>query len=138
MKKCPYCGAEYPDDIKACSVDHEQLLDWSARSRLSRLTRKFEEKKKQGIRPSIQILMALIILAIGSCGLWFAFSGIVDGKVYLPSRQRTLQVARETHPHIFWGCIVFWATVGAGITGLGCQNIREACRAIKKRHQSTH
>jgi hypothetical protein len=25
MKRCPYCGAEYPDDASECSIDRERL-----------------------------------------------------------------------------------------------------------------
>src|SRR5450432_583699 len=27
MKKCPYCGKEYPDDATNCAIDNELLLD---------------------------------------------------------------------------------------------------------------
>ncbi|MFO1477896.1 MAG: hypothetical protein U1F98_14775 [Verrucomicrobiota bacterium] len=26
MKRCPYCGREYPDDVAACAVDRELLV----------------------------------------------------------------------------------------------------------------
>jgi hypothetical protein len=26
MKKCPYCGAEYPDDVVMCAIDHTPLM----------------------------------------------------------------------------------------------------------------
>jgi hypothetical protein len=26
MKKCPYCGKEYPDDVESCLTDNELLL----------------------------------------------------------------------------------------------------------------
>jgi len=25
MKKCPWCGKEYPDEIKVCALDHHEL-----------------------------------------------------------------------------------------------------------------
>ena len=25
MKKCPWCGKEYPDDVKICTLDHYEL-----------------------------------------------------------------------------------------------------------------
>jgi hypothetical protein len=25
MKRCSYCGAEYPDDLKECPIDHESI-----------------------------------------------------------------------------------------------------------------
>ena len=31
MKKCPYCGAKYPDDVAQCPVDHTALSDPSRR-----------------------------------------------------------------------------------------------------------
>src|SRR5690349_18331801 len=27
MKKCTYCGTEYPDIVEKCSIDHEPLID---------------------------------------------------------------------------------------------------------------
>jgi hypothetical protein len=27
MKKCPYCGKEYPDEATNCAIDNELLLD---------------------------------------------------------------------------------------------------------------
>ena len=27
MKKCPYCGAEYPDEVRACLIDLHELVD---------------------------------------------------------------------------------------------------------------
>lgn len=27
MKRCPYCGAEYPDDASECSIDREPLSE---------------------------------------------------------------------------------------------------------------
>jgi membrane protease YdiL (CAAX protease family) len=28
MKKCPYCGKEYPDDVTVCAIDTETLVDY--------------------------------------------------------------------------------------------------------------
>jgi uncharacterized protein len=38
MKKCPYCGEEYPDDATVCAIDTEELVDHPPKPKL------FEEK----------------------------------------------------------------------------------------------
>lgn len=30
MKRCLYCGAEYPDDVSECPIDHEAVVDPAA------------------------------------------------------------------------------------------------------------
>ena len=32
MKKCSYCGAEYPDDVAQCPIDHAALSDPSRKT----------------------------------------------------------------------------------------------------------
>jgi hypothetical protein len=43
MKRCSYCGAEYPDEMSACPIDHESL-----ESPASAAYQKKEEKQKEG------------------------------------------------------------------------------------------
>lgn len=33
VKKCPYCGEEYPDDAKVCAIDTEDLVDHPPKSK---------------------------------------------------------------------------------------------------------
>ena len=32
MKKCNYCGGEYPDDLATCPADQHELVDWTPSS----------------------------------------------------------------------------------------------------------
>jgi hypothetical protein len=64
MKRCSYCGAEYPDELNECPVDHASVAPSSPSAHdVDRQKRVAQNRKRMGFR----ILgIILIILAIGA------------------------------------------------------------------------
>lgn len=65
MKKCSYCGAEYPNEAVTCAVDHQQLVDWMPSSDepdgilAARLKRQFVLLAASGLAASVLLFVFL-------------------------------------------------------------------------------
>lgn len=55
MKNCSYCGAEYPDNVSRCPIDHGAVLESPP------------PKARQGIRRTIKLLP--LMAALIACGV---------------------------------------------------------------------
>ena len=80
------------------------------------------------MRPSFQILAALLILAGAGFGFWTGISGILEGAVTFPSKRETYHVLQEASPKTFWASVLVWLAMGLGFTWLAVVNLREAFR----------
>ncbi len=59
MKKCPYCGAQYPDSSENCPVDHNQLVVAPGGAGVA--------SRKQPAHAQLRI---------GAAGRWLIFAGV--------------------------------------------------------------
>ena len=89
------------------------------------------------MRPSIQILMSLLILGMAGVAFWFAITGVIDGSVEFPSKHQSFQVLHSSSPKAFWGCVAAWLAIGVGFSGVSLVNLREACAAPNKSSKRT-
>ena len=80
------------------------------------------------MRPSFQIVLALMILAIAGVSFYFGLTGILEGVVEYPSKREAFQVVRASSPKMFWTCVLFWLGGSAGALWLAVVNLREATR----------
>ena len=66
MKRCSYCGAEYPDELNECPIDHASVVPSATPTREVK-KEKYKQAVSRGKRIGLRILgIFLIILAIGS------------------------------------------------------------------------
>ena len=80
------------------------------------------------MRPSFQILTALMILLLAGTCCYFGITGILDGSVEFPRKRESFQVMRAVSPKVFWACVLVWLIGGAGLFWLSLVNFREAVR----------
>jgi hypothetical protein len=80
------------------------------------------------MRPSFQVIAALVILFLAGTCCYFGLTGFLDGSVEFPSKRESFQVVRAVAPKTFWACVLFWLIGGAGFFWLALVNIREAAR----------
>lgn len=80
------------------------------------------------MRPSFQIIAALLILVGAGVGFWTGISGILEGSVTFPSKRETYHVLQATSPKTFWASVLVWLAMGVGFTWLAAVNLREAIR----------
>jgi hypothetical protein len=80
------------------------------------------------MRPSFQILAALMVLGLAGVSFWFGATGIFDGAVEFPSKREHFQVLQAVSPKAFWACVAVWLAMGVGFSWLAVSNFREAVR----------
>ncbi len=85
------------------------------------------------IRPSIQIAVGLLALALALVGFWSGITGLVDGEVSAVTRFRHFTVNREQSPGWYWFDVSVWFIAGFGGVAVGILNIREARVAMKRK-----
>ena len=139
MKKCSYCGAEYPDDAKMCAIDRT-LLDGSFQE--DHLETSPFKLPEFGVFSENKIPTSLTIASyfffLPGAGLLAGVSFLIFGLIYisaipwrgdilLPSLVSValgilITVCLIVFPiAMFFGCIVFavlMATYSSGVTGL--------------------
>lgn len=65
MKKCPYCGAEYRDDVVVCPVDHTSFKDAHLECVSGVRSLRSAAKPKHFVIGSISLLIILYLTVIG-------------------------------------------------------------------------
>jgi hypothetical protein len=80
------------------------------------------------IRPSILVILALCILAMGGSCLWFAVDGLVSGMVEYPTKYAQRVISITDSPKTYWGCVFFWTAAGVALTYLSVLQLREIRR----------
>jgi hypothetical protein len=86
------------------------------------------------MRPSIQFLLGISVLALAGIGFWFGVSGLIDGSVEVFSKQSRPQMSQEGDPGWYWVNVGIWLAEGVGMTTLAVINIRESI-AGRRRYQ---
>ncbi len=137
MKRCSYCGAEYPDEMSECPVDHESVvLSVPSPQQMSR------DKPKRAVRVRGWIIRLILLFACVNalaCGMFGVFAirdGLRTGRVYSLAivLGSGAQVYRDTSPTAYWfiiGFYVFGALAGISL-GLAT-SVGQIIRWIKAR-----
>jgi hypothetical protein len=102
MKKCTYCGKEYPDEATVCQLDQQPLVDPAA-PKPSRIKEIFVIDARPSVAAGVfAIILGLVCLVSGIFLLAFthpkdgsALSGIGFGIIGLSVGIRILKAARK-------------------------------------------
>ncbi len=110
MKRCPYCGAEYPDDAVECQIDHTPLVAKLPEPAAGPPPAPSEGRIGLAIG-ALVIGILSVVLSIFLVGGLLAIVAIVLSWIYLAKRQRPAGMAR-------WGIVLavlgLIASVGFG------------------------
>jgi hypothetical protein len=77
------------------------------------------------MKPSLKMLRALGIFALGCAALWFGITGIIYGLVEYPGRYHHFEVARTASPTAFWTYVAFWLVAGIGFSWRAVVHLRQ-------------
>jgi hypothetical protein len=121
MKRCSYCGAQYPDEMTECPVDHEAIVSFAVSPQPVN-----REKPKRTVSVACSTVSSMIVwllAALYAVGMG-VFSGITArgclttgwtysfGIVF----NDTSKIYRSSSPTMYWTMIAIWSsTCVAGI-----------------------
>jgi|GEM_PF-5471183 len=73
MKRCSYCGAEYPDDATECAIDKTPFVEVQPEPAEPRKTIRFGVFREYEIPVSLAVLSYLYFLPAGLCFAYLTF-----------------------------------------------------------------